>query len=241
MDGLRTSRTILLSVALLLFLLGIFLPVAHSIVVHNNGEPQMTTVEERYSLFGFETIVDGPKDVGHSDGETRWSDSSLDGSGGISYLRVTPFTYIIGILFVVAALVTTVLRNVGETRTGGVLSALGFLTLLVTVVSYGAGLTLRNDDVFVDAWVPEAILMGYLVTFALLLLLIASLLGMISTRVTERVIERGVTVEHATPAETDAFGGPRYFRCNTCGTVETVVGHQHPVCSSCGNSTPAPL
>lgn len=228
MNGLRISRTALLGVALLFCLMALVMPLVHSIVTY--GGAGGAEVEEVYTLWGVERTIEGQSNANpHGTLDANWGDAAMDGTGGISYIRAAMPLVLIGMVVTVAALILTVVPRTGENRSGGWTAGAGFVFLLVGFVLYGWGLVLRNGQVF-SAWVPESVLGAYLMVLALLLIFIAALLGMISTRVLEHEVR--VSTGHAAGDHS-----LRYFQCNTCGEVRESRDGRALACTACGNES----
>lgn len=231
MNGLRISRTVLLSIALAFGILGLLLPLAHSITTYGGT----MVVEETYTLWGVERTLEGSGTSPLGALDQGWNDGRMDNTGGITYLRMAIPLVLVGIVLTAVALLLTVLPATGNNRSGGITSAAALAILVVGFVLHGWGLILRNEQFF-DAWRPEAVLGAYLIVLAAILLLIAALQGMVSHRVIERTVSDRVVVETGHTA--GDLTRLRYFQCNSCGKVETVSGNAKPVCTVCGNASP---
>lgn len=237
MHQLRISRTVLLSVALLIGIVSLFAPLVHSIVVYG-ADATLTEVEEQYGWFGIDKTKEGTLDVGHSSFETTWFDSSLDDTGGITYLRAAAPLFLMGFVLVAVSLILTLVNKTGDGRSGGITAAFGFASWVLAFTLHGWGLVLRNDNVFVHAWIPELMVVGYFFVFAIIMVLAAAFLGMVATSESQTVSFGSGQSSRMTIGTGHGSDRPRYFQCNDCGHVERVHGTARPICSACGNDTP---
>ncbi len=232
MEASRTTGIILLSLALVLGTVSMFMETGEAFVKTTSDLGESTYTEE-YSFWALGTEIDPftGDQVESSDG---WYDSAFDGTGGITFLRLAPIALTVGLVFVAVALLLTIVPRTGQGISGGVLAAIGFVDILAAGLLHGTGATLRATQEFGR---PDAIIAqwnAYLYAFVALLVLAAGLVGM----------RRGHVHRHEEDHQWDeAFAssideeGLQHLMCPDCHHIERAPFGSVPQCSNCGFSS----
>ncbi len=175
-----------------------------------------------------------------------YSDAALDGTGGITYLRMMGPALLAGLVFVVLALVLTIVPKTSPTIVGGLLALPGALLILASVTLAVLATYMHSyDQIAPGSQVDWNMFSATLAVLATAGSTIAAGMGLVSTR--GRVASGdGVAWEpEASEARHAGWIAGRNLRCPECSTVVTAGYGVVPICPSCNfgadyNGTAAP-
>ncbi len=226
MQVARVVGTVFLAMTLVFGTVLAFIPTGEA-----GYEKDGTRTTETYSFFGKvrENSPAGEPADGVGGTSYSWSDSALDGTGGITYLRWAGPLLIVGLLFTIGGLVLTVVPRTSPSVLGGAIALPGaaFILLAVTLAFLGPYMH-GNDQLVSRIQVDWRSLAGVLAVLSIGLSTVASGMGLVRSSGSSEAMAAGW--DHPTG---QAWVAGRNLRCPDCSTVVTAGYGVVPICPTC--------
>lgn len=225
---MKTARAIGTALLALTFVLGLvlaFAPLGNAWV-----EDDTARVSEQYSMFSKDrdTTAVGVAADGSSGQTWYYVDAGLDGSGGITWLAAMGPMLVGGMVFIVAAMILTIVPRTSPSIIGGLVALPGALLMVGSVVLAVLGMPLHASHKL--GAVASVDFAGFSAAAAIAIIisaLAATGMGLVSMRSSSK----DDSYHHA--GEHGGWVAGRTLRCPDCATEVTAGYGIVPICPTC--------
>lgn len=227
MQAARVFGTLLLAMTLVFGTVLAFIPLGEAA-----RDESGTRTTDTFSMFGKDHELSPAGEGADGIGDTRisYADASLDGTGGITYLRLMGPALVGGIVLVLGALILTVIPKTSPTVIGGFVAVPGALLILTSVASAFLGSYMHADHLLGrGAQVDWNSLATTLAVIAIAASTLASGMGLVNARTRDDLAARWA----ASAGKSAGWIAGRNLRCPDCETVVTAGYGVVPICPSC--------
>lgn len=235
MRGERITGTILFAAVLLVGILFCFVTFGYTTATEDG-----TTVTESYTPFmqTREVAPKGDLDNPSSTTSTSFFDANMDGTGGITYMRIAGPLFLASMVATAVALTLTILPRTTDTRAGGyvgIAASAGYI-FSTALLAVGIQWHLVQSSTVNDVLAKSTGM--YLAVVFLLFMLIATGMGLVRSHT--RVIygeARAASNDWDAPFGDDEDGEAtptRLLQCPDCSLVVEVDVGFVPTCPDCG-------
>lgn len=230
MKAARVFGTLLLAMTLVFGSVLAFIPLGDAAY-----EKDGTRTTDTYSMFSKyrETTPAGEEADGIGGSEISYSNPTLDGRGGITFLRLMGPILVASMVLVFAGLLLTAIPKTSPSVWGGVVALPGALLILLSVVILVPGAYMHADDQLGNgAQVDWNAIATSVAVLAIATSTIAAGMGLVSTGRADTAAAVGAGWG-ATGVHGTGWVAGRNLRCPDCSTVVTAGYGVVPICPTC--------